>query len=572
MRILYCIVLVSSIFASTFSQTALFSKAPRNFQLYARGEDDSATVPIEGTVYGACDSVSILSYKNDVIVERNTLPLSTNIGDSASFALSCRIHAELSEYRIDFYLNDVKTIVFDSLICGDVYIVEGQSNAGAGYGAIDSYSNEFIRSFGSLLGNTTGAADSTRDDTTFGRAHAVASYWSIKPLPHCYVGKWALQLGRNIVDSFNIPVCIINGAVGSTSIATHTYGIDIKDMTRIYGRLYYRLLKAGFLETARAFIWYQGEADGDTSGYYTSFDKLYKAWKSDCPGIRKFYLFQIHTGTQGSPLIREVHRKLPKNYSDVFNLSTCGIVGHDGLHFSLPGYKQMADWIFKLIARDFYGSTDTDNITSPDIQKVICKDNGKTIIMRFNQPVLWPNDTLGVSMWQALYFDAANIMIDSVKVDTGNNEIALFLNEPTSASTLSYPNILGVNANYKGPWLLNQRGVGAFTFDHFPISYNDTLLTTTELSVVSRCMQISCAPNPMFRTTTISGFPVSKQEGVYRILDASGRCLRKFQVFQKRQIEWDGHDNNGKILPSGIYIGQYSCERQLLINSIVLMR
>ena len=44
-------------------------------------------------------------------------------------------------------------------------------------------------------------------------------------------------------------------------------------------------------------------------------------------------------------------------------MSTVGIGGHDGCHYTDAGYRQMAGWIFRLVARDLYGSSDTWCIT-----------------------------------------------------------------------------------------------------------------------------------------------------------------------------------------------------------------
>ena len=43
-----------------------------------------------------------------------------------------------------------------------------------------------------------------------------------------------------------------------------------------------------------------------------------------------------------------------KKYNDVEIMSTTAILGHDGCHFSLEGYKEFAKRIFPLVSRDFF--------------------------------------------------------------------------------------------------------------------------------------------------------------------------------------------------------------------------
>ena len=85
------------------------------------------------------------------------------------------------------------------------------------------------------------------------------------------VGYWGVELARRLVENHQVPVCIINGAVGGARIDQHQRNAaDPEDMTTIYGRLLWRVRRAR-LTHVRAVLWHQGEndqgADGPTGGY-----------------------------------------------------------------------------------------------------------------------------------------------------------------------------------------------------------------------------------------------------------------------------------------------------------------
>ena len=48
-------------------------------------------------------------------------------------------------------------------------------------------------------------------------------------------------------------------------------------------------------------------------------------------------------------------------------MSTTGILGHDGCHFSYEGYKEFANRILPLVSRDFYGENPSSIITPPQL-------------------------------------------------------------------------------------------------------------------------------------------------------------------------------------------------------------
>ena len=222
------------------------------------------------------------------------------------------------------------------------------------------------------------------------------------------IGYWGMELARRLVDSHQIPICILNGAVGGTRIDQHQRNPENPTDTRtIYGRLLWRVQQAKLTHGIRGVLWHQGEsdqgADGPTGGYgwetYRQFFiDLAAAWKQDFPNIQHYYVFQIWPkacamGVDGSDnRLREVQRTLPTAFSKLSIMSTLGIDPPGGCHYPAAGYAEFARLIGPLVERDNYGKSFTASITPPDLQRVyFASDKREEIVMEFDQPVKWDN-------------------------------------------------------------------------------------------------------------------------------------------------------------------------------------
>jgi len=112
-----------------------------------------------------------------------------------------------------------------NLVCGDAYIIEGQSNAAAnapGSEAPNIYTNTWIRSYGG------GRGYATRAD-------------------QYQIGYWGMDLASNLWATYNMPICIINGAVSGTCIYLHQ-----PNPTNHYTIMYNSAIYSGLLSTVAA--------------------------------------------------------------------------------------------------------------------------------------------------------------------------------------------------------------------------------------------------------------------------------------------------------------------------------
>ncbi len=268
-----------------------FDRIPRSLQLFARDENDSADVVVSGTVLAqGYHEIHLLVLKDGIPWAKRSAALEYDPPDGAPFNLTARIHAELSEYDIRVFVDNIVVAARDSIVCGDVYLINGQSNATApDYDGLATYRNEWLRSFGT--GYQSGPE--VEADTTWGLAQGHTFE------DHVAIGVWGLWLGDHLVETYGIPVAIINGARGGTPIVYFLRNdSDPMDLDTIYGRLLWRTAEAEVQHDVKAIIWHQGESDSYSVWIYymERFTRLWEAWQEDYGPLPKVYVFQIHPG------------------------------------------------------------------------------------------------------------------------------------------------------------------------------------------------------------------------------------------------------------------------------------
>lgn len=455
-----------------------YTECPRNLQFFARDNQDSAEVRFAGSLLTlGYDSMYLEVYRNNSLHKRKGIKLNYALG-TVNFSISDKIHSELSEYKFKLYLKlgIISTLIktADSLVCGDAYIVCGQSNSHPTDPAA-TYSNEFCRSFGIQTPNYNYDNYNPADTNWgFSRANGAGGTWTG---PY-NVGVWALTLQKMIKENFGIPTCIINGGRASSTIELNLRNNNNQtDLTSIYGKLLYRVKKSGLSNKIKAIFWYQGESNGTTSwmNYAYNFGTLYNSWTENYPGFKKVFLFQTRPccSEQYASQLREVQRKLPQSYSNIELLSTGGMPYYGGCHYSYAGYNEIAKMVYRPLAKAFYSLSDTAGMKPPNVRVAYYTTPARDeIAVLFDNSSInsWPADTLGQSMKNYFFLDGA-----TGKVNTGvisGDTLKLKLNSSSSATRLTYlPTVWALpdSTVYLGPFMRNSRGVGALSFHDFPV-------------------------------------------------------------------------------------------------------
>jgi hypothetical protein len=492
-----------------------FTSIPRKLQLYARnGQSDTGMVTISGTVYNAGANYSgmrVKVYRNNSLLKTLDQTLTFN-GGAASFSIPYGIKAELAEYKFEALgVNGSSETMLrsaDSVVCGDVYIITGQSNAEAHSfaGSASANSSPYIRVFGYAEG---------RSDTTWRIGQGDGGQDSPGN-----TGQWGLRFSRLIIDNHKIPVAIFNAAASGQPISTFQRNNNTPDdVNTYYGRLLTRLKRTGLTSGIKALFWFQGEQDANLgtsmADYTTAFTTLRSNWLNDYPSIKKIYVFQIgsYCINSGVPVetfpdhvnqIKEAHRRLGEEVPDLQTISSSGANHYDDgrtyCHYPFTmGYELFGNNAYWLLARDFYGKT-ADNIDAPSIKFAeVSRVNEITLIMK---------NIIDSITWNSGSETNFQIEGSTAKVVSGKtywNRIVLTLSAtPTGATGISY---MGTHDWHADPIVRNRNNIGAVHFYKFPLTsvkYRDSVCVAAILKANGSALPVdSVAVYSGQRTTAL---------------------------------------------------------------------
>jgi len=412
---------------------------PEDGQFYARDDKNEGTLYYNGTLSNTADSVFLKVYADDKLIKTESQKLTA---DNA-YAFTVKLKPGLIKYKVEFGIKTAgaETIVqtVTNLVCGDAYLIEGQSNALATDTGEKSPPDtiEWIRSYGRPNGEQNGPRQNLW----------CYPVWKAEKGEKAELGWWGMVLAKRLLESQKIPIFIINGAVGGTRIDQHQRSeANPTDLETIYGRMLWRVQQARLTHGIRAVLWHQGESDQGADGpdggygwetYQRYFVDMSAAWKQDFPNIRHYYLFQIwpnscSMGNGHGDMLREVQRTLPRLYSNMDIMSTLGIKPPGPCHYPLTGWAEFARLMQPLIERDFYGKVPTTSITPPDLKQAYYTSSAKdAIALEFDQPVVWTD-----SLTSQFYLDGEKDKVASGAVS--GNVVTLKLKEVSTANKITY--------------------------------------------------------------------------------------------------------------------------------------
>ncbi|MFT5123925.1 MAG: hypothetical protein ACI97B_002560 [Verrucomicrobiales bacterium] len=446
---------------------------PVDGQFFARDDKNEGTLYYRGSLDQPADAVFLKLYADDQLIKTDTQAIPAD----KAYAFTVRLQSGLIKYKVAFGTQTggaekvVHTVT--NLVCGDAFLIEGQSNALATDTGEQSppVTSEWIRSYGRAPGNIT---------DTPGNLWC-SPVWKAQKGEKAELGWWGMELARQLVESQKIPLFIVNGAVGGTRIDQHQRNdTDPTDLKSIYGRMLWRVQQAKLTHGIRGVLWHQGEADqgldGPDGGYGWEFYQPYflemsADWKQDMPNLRHYYLFQIwpNACSQGGghgDRLREVQRNLPRLYSNMDIMPTLGIQPPGSCHYPLIGWTEFARLMQPLIERDTYGRKVTESITAPNLQQAVYTRPAKdAIALRFDQPITW-ND----AMADQFFLDNEKGKVASGAVN--GSVLTLKLKEPSTAKTIAYIKELSWSPDHL---VIGANGIAALTFCDVPIENEESL-------------------------------------------------------------------------------------------------
>lgn len=449
------------------ARTPAEDEKPEPGQFYARDDKNEGTLHYNGKLTDPAEQVFLKLYADDKLIKTETAAVKENL----AYKLSAKLKPGLVIYKVEFGTlsagRETLLDTIDNLVCGDVYLIQGQSNALATDTGDKSpaVTSKWIRSFARpSSGNSAPSIN-----------RWCYPVWKAREGEPAELGWWGMELAKQLVDRQQIPICIINGAVGGTRIDQHQRNdANPTDQATIYGRTLERLQSARLAHGVRGILWHQGEndqgADGPDGGYgWETYEKYFVElagdWQEDFPNVQHFYLFQIWPnscamGNGNGDMLREVQRKLPRLYSNMDVMSTLGVKPAGGCHFPLVGWGEFARLIRPLIERNHYQQKSSEVFTPANLKRAYFTNPEKeSVTLEFDQPVAWNdllarNFTLGDSPGQILTGHAQG------------NLLTLKLKEPSSSTTISYLSEKSWNPEQL---LLGTNGIAALSFCNVPL-------------------------------------------------------------------------------------------------------
>jgi hypothetical protein len=435
---------------------------PEDGQFYARDPKNEGTLYYNGTLSHAADSIFLKVYADDTLVKTETQKPTAD----KTYAFTVKLQPGLVKYKVEFgtKTGGAETVAqtVTNLVCGDAYLIDGQSNALATDTGEKSPpdTSEWIRSYGRPGGEENGPRQN----------RWCYPVWKAEQGEKAELGWWGMELAKRLLASQQVPIFIINGAVGGTRIDQHQRNeSQPTDLSTIYGRMLWRVQQARLTHGIRALLWHQGESDqgsdGPTGGYgWESYQQYFldlsAAWKQDFPNLQHYYLYQIwpnscSMGNGHGDMLREVQRNLPQLYTHMDIMSTLGIKPAGSCHYPLIGWSEFARLVEPLIERDFYGKAPTTSITAPNLKRAYYTSSAQdAIALEFDQPVVWTDSLAG-----QFYLDG---VADKVAVGTvSGNLVTLKLKAVSTAKKVAY---LKETNWSQDKLLVGANGIAALTF------------------------------------------------------------------------------------------------------------
>src|SRR6185295_6092764 len=108
------------------ARTPAKDEKPADGQFYARDDQTEGTLHYNDTLIDAADSVFLRLYADDTLVATET----AKPGADRSYTLSVKLKPGLIKYKVEFGSGkDTVLHTVNNIVCGDAYLIDGQSNA-----------------------------------------------------------------------------------------------------------------------------------------------------------------------------------------------------------------------------------------------------------------------------------------------------------------------------------------------------------------------------------------------------------------------------------------------------------
>lgn len=330
----------------TVGAQVTFEQLPEDAQLVPRAPGaDEATYTVVGYVVGAAngDRVTADLRAGETSVSTSSQALVYR-ADTATFALPIDIPAARVNHALTVYLDGATVAEVRDLVAGDVYVVNGQSNAEGLVAVAESDRDTFVRG-----------------------PHIGERRWTTAQFSN--PGLWGGRMASELSLRRGVPVAVFNFAAGAQLLEyfrrdspTSDNFEDARDTLAAYGADAH----------VRALVWFQGEADAftaDAPEYRNALDSLLDEYGEGF-GTERYYGFQTRTFSCSGdrPDVMEGQRQLHRRRDDFDLMSTMNATHSEDLcHYRYEGgYEALGTRMANLILyrEDGLG---TESVLPPDV-------------------------------------------------------------------------------------------------------------------------------------------------------------------------------------------------------------
>ncbi|MCE3258594.1 MAG: Por secretion system C-terminal sorting protein, partial [Bacteroidetes bacterium] len=279
----------------------VFSHLPLEYQLIPREANNLGTFTVSGTIIAnEFDRIrSVVTDDNQIIIEDKTVFADTD----GKFLVTHTIQSVLKEYQLKIYagrdLEEMLVKRVTGIVCGDIYLIAGQSNAAAGFSHdTGTYFNainksHYNRGIGWGMDQALDGPVQVEWEYSFEKTTSIG-------YEKGFTGAWGMRIQKLVSENLGVPICVVNGARSGSPIAFNLPTKIPTDPAALntnapYDRIYAKLKHFGYQNHVKAIFWYQGEKDGGTSAdsalkYRNHFSILLNSWKNDYPNIKKIFV------------------------------------------------------------------------------------------------------------------------------------------------------------------------------------------------------------------------------------------------------------------------------------------
>jgi hypothetical protein len=618
------------------SETILLKKKyPENYQFYPRNSNNIGIVACEGSCWGNY-SIELKTEKTDFWGNTTSAgPISFILDQNGQFAANLNINAELSEYKVSYKLKGQNrfTVLADKLVCGDAYIAGGQSNMSADDNQLNNC--DINSSFPETGTNGFGKYSRSYGNVIKGEP---PRYWTVSRFYNAVncndnqkspVGEVILALQYNLQKNHQIPICVLNGAIGSTMINDHIlasnkfyyeYGNcisgpnDCWHFKNILGHLMRRIYSAGLENDIKGFLWYQGEGDvaGYSAGTYkTKFKQLYDGLAANIPALSsstsykntKTYLFQIASSGPfpNSNLLSEDQRSMPSfiPYANITVIPSNGAhyPNCSNIHFDEQGYEEISSRALKVIGMQLYGASYNANNMPLEIVSVVVDNTYNTVTLEFNQNIF-------VNSPDNIYSVLNNIRLSNTATKYSpsvyQNKFSFYVTSTSGLTSVGYlgdltgcsiqsPGCVGISPSTPGSsctpgpfdtwtygwwcdsYIRNTNGDAALSFYNFPITlYCPSCERTTQqpLKIKENEKTADETRAVIYPNPTENEFHVHSGSPLYEIIiiDISGRVCISKKITNETDIEISTSE-----LKNGVYTVLIKSENETINKKLTVI-